>query len=81
VITELATVHTQAVGFLEPAGAVMPRFARYPLRLGAALRRVRGGEIAAFTKPLTESYHDVWMELHQDLLTSLGRVRSGADEG
>ncbi|MFF3573793.1 MarR family transcriptional regulator [Nocardia jiangxiensis] len=81
VVTELASMHTQAVGFLGPAAAVVSRFARYPLRLGSALDRLLNGEIAAFTKPLTESYHDVWMELHQDLLTSLGRVRSGADEG
>ncbi|MFC4945766.1 MarR family transcriptional regulator [Pseudonocardia sp. GCM10023141] len=81
VVSELAELHGAAAAFLGPAGAALARFARYPLRLGAALERVQGGEVSAFTKPLTESYHDVWMELHQDLITSLGRTRDAADEG
>ena len=29
--------------------------------------------------PLSDSYHDVWMQLHEDLLLTLGRDRSTAD--
>jgi DNA-binding MarR family transcriptional regulator len=79
VVAELASLHAEATDFLEPAGTALARFGRYPVRLGSALDRVRGGDTTAFTKPLTESYHDVWMELHQDLLISLGRERSAAD--
>jgi hypothetical protein len=28
---------------------------------------------------LTRSYHDVWMELHEDFLVTLARDRSAAD--
>jgi hypothetical protein len=81
VIADLAAIHAEATAALAPAGTALTRFDRYPARLAAALDRVRAGDIAAFTKPLTASYHDVWMELHQDLLTSLGRARSAGDEG
>lgn len=81
VVAELAALHAEASVFLEPAGEALARFGRYPVRLGSALERLQGGDTAAFTKPLTESYHDVWMELHQDLLTSLGRTRDAGDEG
>jgi hypothetical protein len=81
VIADLAVIHSEAVSALGPAGAALDRFGRYPVRLTAALDRVQAGDVAAFTKPLTASYHDVWMELHQDLLTSLGRVRNAGDEG
>lgn len=81
VVAELVSLHGEAQTFLAAAEGALARFGRYPTRLGAALDRVQSGEVAAFTKPLTESYHDVWMELHQDLITSLGRTRNAADEG
>jgi hypothetical protein len=81
VIADLAVIHAWVVSALAPAEAALSRFGRYPVRLAAALDRVQAGDIAAFTKPLTGSYHDVWMELHQDLLTSLGRDRNAGDEG
>jgi hypothetical protein len=81
VIAQLAHLHAEAVGVLEPAGEALIRYSRYPMRLAHALERVQAGEITAFTKPLTASYHDVWMELHQDLLLCLGRTRDEKDEG
>lgn len=81
VVADLAAIHEEMADVLVPVGAALPRFGRYPLRLTAALRRAQAGEIAAVTKPLSASYHDVWMELHQDMLTSLGRTRDNRDEG
>jgi hypothetical protein len=81
VVSELVALHMEATAFLEPAAQALARLGRYPVRLGAALERVLAGEVAAFTRPLSDSYHDVWMELHQDLLISLGRTRDARDEG
>ena len=61
------------------AGAIT-RFGPYPSRFDTALIRLRGGDANAFTKPLTGSYHDVWMHLHEDLLLTLDRPRSDLDE-
>jgi hypothetical protein len=60
------------------AGA-LHRFVRYPVRLHSAFERFQGGDRDALARPLSGSYHDVWMELHQDLLVSLGRQRAEAD--
>lgn len=59
--------------------AGLNRFADYRIRLAAAIARLRAGDAAAFAKPMSASYHCVWMELHQDLLLTLGRKRSQAD--
>ena len=41
-----------------------------------ALAKVQAGEIEWFTKPMIESYHTLWFELHEDLLASLGIDRA-----
>jgi DNA-binding MarR family transcriptional regulator len=79
VVDELVAVHSDAVAGLAPAVAVSERFGRYPARFAAALERVRAGEVAAFARPMSASYHDVWMELHEDFLLTLGRDREAAD--
>jgi ferredoxin len=79
VIDELGTVHKEAVEGLTPAASVSPRFGRYVPRFDRALDRLRDGEVAAFARPMSASYHDVWMELHEDFLLTLGRQREAAD--
>jgi hypothetical protein len=51
------------------------RFADYRARLRAARRRVDDGESEWLTSPRIDSYHTVWMQLHEDLLLALGRDR------
>jgi hypothetical protein len=81
VISRLAGIHQRLLAsVLEPLGKALPRFTAYRGRLAAALDRVRGGDATAFARPLADSYHDIWMELHQDLLLSAGRERGAADE-
>lgn len=79
VVEDLASTHDAVVAALGPAQAAAPRFGRYVDRFAAALARVRGGEQAAFARPMNHSYHDVWMELHEDLLLTLGRERDASD--
>jgi hypothetical protein len=79
VIEDLAPVHDQVVALTSAAAGSLPRFGRYPLAFAAARDRLVGGDQRAFAAPLAESFHDAWMELHQDLLSTLGRERSAAD--
>ncbi|MFI5613683.1 MarR family transcriptional regulator [Amycolatopsis sp. NPDC051903] len=81
VVASLAEVHGRVAQLLDTLSASAGRFRTYPVRLSGALERVRAGEHAAFARPMADSYHDIWMELHQDLLLSAGRERSAADEG
>jgi hypothetical protein len=54
--------------------AAMLRFQRYRTRLTHALTRARSGELDYVADSL-ESYHNVWFQLHEDLLVTLGIPR------
>lgn len=61
-------------------GGVLDRLAVHGPRLASALTRVEAGQGEWLTKPMIDSYHSVWFELHEDLLVTLGleRAREGA---
>ena len=75
VVGQLRGVHEEAGPALDQLAAVLERFARYPVRLDHALARVQVGATEWFTKPLLDSYHTIWFELHEDLLSTLGLER------
>lgn len=76
VVARLVDVHEQALTVVDGLTALLDRFAGYRPRLQWAVDRVRTGEGAWFDKPLTDSYHTVWFELHEDLLATLGLERA-----
>jgi hypothetical protein len=49
-------------------GEVLARMAPYAGRLASTCQRVVAGETKMFTGVMCGSYHDVWMELHEDLI-------------
>ncbi len=76
-LLQLATTSRPVVdGF---AGA-LPRMARYNDRLAVAADCVDKGEVKRFTGVMCESFHDVWMELHEDLivLQRIDRTEEGS---
>ena len=75
IVRRLGDVHASAAPVVAELGSTLPRFARYPARLEHALANVRAGRTEWFTKPLLDSYHTVWFELHEDLLSTLGMNR------
>ncbi|GAA1863998.1 hypothetical protein GCM10009836_50390 [Pseudonocardia ailaonensis] len=79
VVADLGPVHEQVVALTGRLAKSLPRFGRYPRAFTAARERLEAGDGSAFAKPLSGSYHDAWMELHQDFLSTLGRERSAAD--
>ena len=46
----------------------VPRLGRYRARLATAADCVANGETKRFTGVMCESFHDIWMELHEDLI-------------
>ena len=54
----------------------LARFGSYAPRFSAALERLAAGELEWFTRPVIDSYHTVWFELHEDLLSTLGLERA-----
>lgn len=80
-VDRLAAVHAEVEGVLSRAAeSGLTWFGTYGPRFAAALERLRGGDSSALARPMSNSYHDVWMELHEDLLATLGRQRTDADE-
>jgi hypothetical protein len=60
---------------LKAMGEAVTHLDCYPDRLDDALRAVDSGDTRCLTSPLVDSFHQVWSELHQDLLITLGRER------
>lgn len=76
---ELTRIHDANLVLLERFAASAPRFARYVPRFVAAYDRFNGGDTTALLQPMRDSYHDVWLELHEDLLILLDRQREEDD--
>lgn len=76
VVERLRSIDERVQPVTGDLGAAMERFAGYGGRLSTALGRVEAGEPEWFTRPVIDSYHTVWFELHEDLLCTLGIERS-----
>ena len=79
VLGDLRALHDATTPLVARLGSLLERFGRYGTRLTTALNRVEAGERDWFTKPLIDSYHTVWFELHEDLLSTLGKERASEE--
>jgi hypothetical protein len=59
--------------------AVLQRFDGYAIRYADALRRVDNGDRRWVDSPEVDSCHTVWIQLHEDLLATLGIPRGSDD--
>ena len=75
VLERLAAVHDEALAWLDPAQAALPRFAIYRARLTRAVEAARAGDGLYVASPRVDSYHGIWFELHEDLIRLAGRTR------
>lgn len=80
IIGELRKFHGSAARTCRDLGEVVERFDIYEVRLGNALAAIEAGHTEQFTQPLSDSYHDIWMELHQDLLLTLNLQRGEKED-
>lgn len=79
VVARLRRTDAKASTALAPLTAAVARFALYPERLGRALALVGEGDHSMLAAPLKDSYHTVWFELHEELITLAGRTRAGEE--
>jgi hypothetical protein len=75
VLSRLAKVDGAVQPICAGLANVLARFGNYGRRFAAARARVEAGEHDWMTKPMIDSYHSVWFELHEDLLATLGIER------
>jgi phosphoenolpyruvate-protein kinase (PTS system EI component) len=79
-IDKLAELVTAAEPVIAAMTGALPRMGRYNGRLTEAVKSVANGDINKFTGVMCESFHDIWMELHEDLivLQRIDRVEEGS---
>jgi hypothetical protein len=78
VLARLDDVHARAVPIIDAAATQLPRLNAYSSKLAVALGKVKAGETAWLTRPLIDSYHTVWFELHEELIGAIGLTREEA---
>ena len=71
----LDDVHRRVTPIVHAAAAQLPRLSRYSAKLQSALNNVHAGETAWLSRPLIDSYHTVWFELHEELIVAAGLTR------
>jgi hypothetical protein len=79
-LAELEQLNHACAPVLDGFAEVVPRFAAYRHRLTGAAARAVNGETKMFTGVMCGSFHDIWMELHEDLiqLLSIDRHAEGS---
>lgn len=78
VLARLDDVHARVAPIIEKAAAQLSRLTAYSAKLSAALDKVKAGETVWLTRPLIDSYHTVWFELHEELINAVGLTREEA---
>jgi hypothetical protein len=76
VLQRLVDLDASAAPVVAALGDVLVRLAAYGPRLARTCQRVVKGETTMFTGVMCGSYHDVWMELHEDLILTQGIDRA-----
>jgi hypothetical protein len=76
VVQRLVALDEEAAPVVAMMGMVLARLAPYGPRLARTCQLVVNGETKMFTGVMCGSYHDVWMELHEDLILTQGIDRA-----
>ena len=74
-IRDLEALHVDADIWLANLSKELPRLADYNTRLTRAAELVASGDHDYIASPRLDSYHNVWFELHEDLILLAGRTR------
>jgi len=78
VLNTLSSLSGELRSLCRDLGDRLTRFRGYDERFGAALKRAEDGDLSWVNRPRADSCHTVWMELHEDLVATLG-VQRGAE--
>lgn len=76
IIARLNDIHSSFQPLLGRLVLLAPRLRMYPRRFDAALQKVNAGDHTWIARPLVDSYHTGWFELHEDLINLCGRTRA-----
>jgi hypothetical protein len=80
VVDRLRTVDERVAPLVNRLARTVERFGEYRPGLRAALAQLDEGKTEWFTSPRCDSYHTVWMRLHEDMLLAIGAERADEPE-
>ncbi len=75
VLADLEVLHVDATAWLTGLCRELPRLGAYDARLGRAADFVTKGDHDYIASPRLDSYHNIWFELHEDLILLAGHTR------
>jgi pyruvate,orthophosphate dikinase len=75
VLDDFAALHADAAEWLAILTGGLPRLGHYLSRLERAADKVAAGDHSYIASPRVDSYHNIWFELHEDLILLAGRTR------
>lgn len=76
VLARLTATHQRLRPLVQRLGGLAPRLVRYTDRLDRAVERIGEGDHTYVARPIMDSYHTVWFELHEDLIGLCGLTRA-----
>jgi pyruvate,orthophosphate dikinase len=77
VLQRLMDLHRRIGPLMQRLAQLSPRLEVYGARLARAAARIAAGDHGYVAKILSDSYHTVWYELHEDLISLSGLTRKG----
>jgi hypothetical protein len=75
VLNHLDNVHQQVLPVIATVTTLLPRLSRYAEKLDSAFAKIKAGETVWLARPIIDSYHTVWFELHEELIAASGLTR------
>ena len=75
VMDRLETLDSGFQGLVARIAEVAPRLHTFQARFTNALNQIRAGDASFVARPITDSYHTVWFEFHEELIGLLGLSR------
>jgi hypothetical protein len=75
VLNRLGNVHKQVLPIIAAVTTLLPRLSAYAKKLDSALAKVKTGDTIWLARPIIDSYHTVWFELHEELIAASGLTR------
>jgi hypothetical protein len=75
VLNRLDNVHQQVLPIIAAVTTLLPRLSPYAKKLDSALAKIKAGDTTWLARPIIDSYHTVWFELHEELIGASGLTR------
>ncbi len=75
VLSRLDDVHQRVLPVVAAVTRLLPRLSPYAQKLDSALAKVKAGDTIWLARPIIDSYHTVWFELHEELIAASGLTR------